>query len=74
MVMTLSCVHRTAGEKAERSPAQETINVLGGCVGKGLRSGWVQPSNRRREEAANARQRINRRAKGEGEAGQPLRE
>ena len=38
--------------KAVRSPAQRNVNVLGGCAGKGLRSGWIQPSNRRREEAA----------------------
>ena len=42
------------GEKSRRSPAQGMFNVLGGCAGKGPRSGWSQPSNRRREEAAEA--------------------
>ncbi len=51
--MALSRVHRTAGQ-SRRSLAQGMFNVLVGCARKGPRSGWSQPSNRRREEAAEA--------------------
>ena len=51
--VSLLRVHRTAGEKAVRSPAQETFNDLRDCAREGAASQGY-PTGRRREEAGEA--------------------
>ena len=51
------------GEKSRRSPAQVMVNVLGGCV-RERAANQIYSTGRRREEAAGAFQRSNRRCEG----------
>ena len=61
--VSLLGVHRTAGEKAVRSPAQETFNDLGAAQGKGPRTRVIQLAAGVRKRSRR-RQRSNRRLRG----------